>query len=496
MIGQTVGNYRLTRLLGEGGMGAVYLAEHPRIGRQAAVKILHAELARSEELVQRFFNEALAANAIRHPGIVEIFDSGNLTGGGAYIVMELLEGESVAARLRRGPIPLALAVQVAQQVAAALAAAHAKGIVHRDLKPDNLFLVPVPERPGAEMVKVLDFGIAKLGQGPTGSGGVRTRTGAVMGTPLYMSPEQCRGTREIDFRTDIYSLGVILYEMLCGQPPFISEGFGELAHLHISVRPRRPSAHVASIPEVVERIVLKALEKDPLARFQSFTEFQQALDTVPPELLTAPVGGAPGATAKTAVLAHTTLAGSATNLERQLTQGRRRRWGPWLLGGGTLAAAAVALATLRSPGEGGKIPAPPPLVDPSATPAAVAQKSAPPQPRTIAIKIDSSPSGARVVRDKDGATIATTPFEESWPLGQGVEKLRLELEGYRPAELLVPLDRGVALTARLQVLEAAATAARRRSPIHAPPRPAAAPVVQTSPPPAPAAAKKSSYDEM
>src|SRR5262245_40165668 len=161
MIGQTFGNYRVTELIGEGGMGVVYLAEHPGIGRRAAVKILRPGLTDNPEIARRFFNEARAANAIRHPGIVEVFDCGTLPSGVSYIVMELLEGENLAARLRQvGQMPVPEARRIAGQTASALAAAHAAGIVHRDLKPDNLFLVPDERDSSSEMVKVLDFGIA------------------------------------------------------------------------------------------------------------------------------------------------------------------------------------------------------------------------------------------------------------------------------------------------------------------------------------------------
>jgi eukaryotic-like serine/threonine-protein kinase len=219
MIGQNFGNYRVTRLIGEGGMGVVYVAEHASIGRRAAVKVLRPGLTEDVEITKRFFNEARAANAIRHPGIVEVFDSGTLPSGVAYLVMELLEGESLAARLRRlGRLELTEARAIGVQTASALGAAHAAGIVHRDLKPDNLFLVRDYRDVSGENVKVLDFGIAKLGIGTSRSVSVKTRTGSVTGTPAYMSPEQCRGTKEVDHRTDIYALGVILYEMVAGRP--------------------------------------------------------------------------------------------------------------------------------------------------------------------------------------------------------------------------------------------------------------------------------------
>ena len=215
LVGMRINNYEVKSLLGEGGMGAVYIAQHPVIDRKVAVKVLKREFAENQALVHRFFNEARAANAIRHPNIIVVLDVGTLADGLPYLIMPLLEGESLAARIgRSGRLSVGDAVEHASQAASALAAAHRKRNVHRDLKPDNIFLVPDLETPGRERVKILDFGIAKLSQELSGTG-ARTGTGAVMGTPPYMSPEQCRGiTSEIDQRTDIYALGIILYEIL------------------------------------------------------------------------------------------------------------------------------------------------------------------------------------------------------------------------------------------------------------------------------------------
>src|SRR6478672_6067670 len=168
MIGEQFGNYRSISLLGEGGMGAVYLAEHPGIGRRVAVKVLHKNYTRDEHLLARFLNEARAANAIRHPNIIEILDSGVLADRTPYLVMELLEGETLSARIKRvGPLPIGEIFDFSYQAASALSAAHAKGIVHRDLKPDNLFVIPDPHDDTRERIKVLDFGIAKLQQQST-----------------------------------------------------------------------------------------------------------------------------------------------------------------------------------------------------------------------------------------------------------------------------------------------------------------------------------------
>ena len=280
MIGTRINNYEVLSLIGEGGMGNVYLARHPLIGRGAAIKVLHLELATDRNLVERFFNEARAANAIRHPNIIDIIDVGLLPGTERpYLMMELLEGENLAARLARmGSLPVPQALDVARQTASALAAAHGKGIIHRDLKPENLFLVPHGSLPGREVVKVLDFGIAKLRSQMGDASKVQTQTGMLMGTPPYMSPEQCRGlTGEIDLRTDVYALGIILFEMLCGGPPFIAAGFGDLLVMHITQPPPPPRSRNPAVPEALEAIILKALAKSPGERFGNMVEFENAL---------------------------------------------------------------------------------------------------------------------------------------------------------------------------------------------------------------------------
>ncbi len=281
MIGKHINNYEVVSLLGEGGMGTVYLAVHPIMGRKAAIKVLKPELARDESLVGRFFNEARAANAIRHPNIIDIIDVGLTPDDNVpYMLMEFLEGESLAARLDRvRPLPVDQGVEIALQTASALAAAHSKGIVHRDLKPDNLFLVPDEMVGNGERVKVLDFGIAKLRDDMRGSS-MKTRTGAIMGTAAYMSPEQCQGLIEkLDHRTDVYALGIILFEMLCGGPPFISEGFGDIIIMHVMKEPENPQLKNPAIPDNVSAAILRALAKNPADRFQSMLEFQGALRT-------------------------------------------------------------------------------------------------------------------------------------------------------------------------------------------------------------------------
>jgi serine/threonine protein kinase len=277
VIGTTLGNHRITKLLSEGGLGKVYLAQHASLDRKVAVKVMRPELAADPESVARFFVEAKAASGLRHPNIVDVYDFGTLPDGAPYLVMEFLEGNSLAHRLKQGNLRLREAMDIISQVAAAVGAAHARGIVHRDLKPDNLFLVQDVRRPGHDLVKVLDFGIAKLQPGTDTSASARTRTGALVGTPTYMSPEQCRGNREIGPGSDIYSLGVIFYEAVCGRPPFVSDGMGELITMHVHDAPAAPRTLVADLPQPLENLVLRMLAKDPEARFASMNEVIEAL---------------------------------------------------------------------------------------------------------------------------------------------------------------------------------------------------------------------------
>ncbi|MCE9575721.1 MAG: serine/threonine protein kinase [Deltaproteobacteria bacterium] len=277
MIGTQLGNYQILECLGAGGMGAVYLGEHRVLGRRAAIKVLLPELVARQDAVDRFFQEARAIAAIPDPGVVQIFDFGH-EAGSAYLVMELLVGESLEGRLTRlGRLPVPDAVRVARQVATTLAAAHAAGIVHRDIKPDNLFLVRDPEAETGERIKVLDFGIAKL----AGIGGAsRTSTGVVMGTPLYMAPEQCRGAGGVDHRADIYALGCVLFHAVTGRVPFVAEGAGEVIARHLFEPAPRAASIAIGLPADLDALIARCLAKSPDERFADMRELAAALGAI------------------------------------------------------------------------------------------------------------------------------------------------------------------------------------------------------------------------
>ncbi len=267
MIGSTIGPYHIVRKLGEGGMGAVYEAVHETIERRVALKVLHPQYAASRDLTRRLFNEARAVNRVDHPGLVQISDFGQLPDNTAYIVMELLSGETLGARLRRlgTPLPVAEVLGLGRQVADALAAAHAKNIVHRDLKPDNVMLVPDPYLQGGERTKLLDFGIAKLDTSKD-LPRLKTNTHVLLGTPAYMSPEQCRGAGLVDDKSDVYSFGIMLYTMLTGKPPFAAAGLLEIVGKHLYEEPPPISSRASWVPAPVAALVHSLLQKEKWQR--------------------------------------------------------------------------------------------------------------------------------------------------------------------------------------------------------------------------------------
>jgi serine/threonine-protein kinase len=263
--GTTVGEYVIEGVLGQGGMGTVYAAHHPVIGKKAAVKVIRAALSANRRAVERFVLEARAVNQIGDPNIVDVFAFGSLADGRSYLIMERLIGENLAQRTRRDRVSRGEAIDIIDDIARTLTATHEAGIIHRDLKPDNVFLCDA--RRGRPTVKLLDFGLAKLArQDDHGGGGLEpTRTGIVIGTPLYLSPEQASGA-PVDARTDVYSLGVIAYELLLERPLFTAETAVELMGMHIGAPPDPPRSVWLHIPPDLDALLLGMLDKDPARR--------------------------------------------------------------------------------------------------------------------------------------------------------------------------------------------------------------------------------------
>ena len=386
-------------------MGSVYRARHLLLARVAAVKILHPHLSGDASMVQRFLNEARAVNDIRHPRIVEVLDAGRLASGTPYIVMEHLAGESLAARLRRaGRLPLAVAVGIARQIAGALGAAHARGIVHRDLKPENVFLCDGGGGDGDPSVKVLDFGIAKLRADLAGGGAETRPTGGLLGTPQYMAPEQWRTGVVADPRIDVYALGLIVFEMLSGTPPFHGRQLGRpAAPPHLGPPPRLRERGV-EVPAALEAVVRRALAKEPGDRLPSMAAFEEELSAF----------GVPPSGAAHAAVPARSPSGSlrAFSLHRKVVA--------TLIGGVvvTMALVGATLGLRRSAADGAAVqtatPAPlPPPAAPAPTPPSPA--AAPPSARPVATAPTSRPPAPSSQKPATARTRRSAPAAADQP---------------------------------------------------------------------------------
>jgi serine/threonine-protein kinase len=461
MIGRTIGNYVVRDKIGEGGMGVVFRAEHPHINRRVAIKVLHPGADRNPEVVHRFFNEARAATEIRNEHIVEVLDFGTLPEGSPYLVMEWLDGESLGSLLRASKkLPVARAAHVMSGIARALRAAHGKGVVHRDLKPDNVFLV---RRDGeSDLVKVLDFGIAKLLA--TGlPARYQTQTGAIIGTPAYMSPEQCRGAKEIDHRTDVYALGVMGYQMLTGRLPFEAEALGELLLKHMTEQPAPPADVDPTIPPAVSAIIARALEKEPDKR-PTLDEIAFVMDSVVAADAAPRAGDSVHPSSFSLGLqslapsagVHTTLGASASEigLERRLPAPRRRGW---MLGGTAVlvAGAALTVVVLRT---GTHAPGPVAVSprEPAPASGALAPHAQEPAPAMeVGITIRTDPDTARL--ELDGEPVSN-PFARTLPKDGRGHRITASLPGFGPVAETITFDRDRELILKL-VTDAPAPAA-------------------------------------
>jgi eukaryotic-like serine/threonine-protein kinase len=410
-VGETVGNYRVAAKLGEGGMGQVFLAEHPVIGSKVAIKAVHSHFARNPDVVSRFVTEARAVNQVGHEHIVSITDFGTTPAGDFYFVMEYLQGQMLSDEIGR-PFAPGRALNIATQIADALQASHEQGVIHRDLKPGNVLLV---EREGTpDFVKVFDFGLAKLigkdGTVPTHS----TGAGIVMGTPFYMSPEQCAGNVEVDQRCDIYALGVILFEMLTGCVPFTGDGYGEVMLKHVNQAPPSACALVPTLPPTIDEILHRAMAKMPAERFQTMAELRLALMDVA-AMFSAP----PLPTSRPRRLSGPSeiLPGTGELIQTESPRPKHKHRGMFLAGAAALAVAAVANVGFRRAG-------------PATAAAGPAASHAAANPATVRVNFTSDPDGATVSR-KDGTVLGLTPLSTQMPYNDGPVEVVIQKAGFQ-----------------------------------------------------------------
>jgi eukaryotic-like serine/threonine-protein kinase len=370
LVGTTLAErYEIIRRIGEGGMGAVYEGRHSIIGKRVAIKVLLEKFLENEELIARLLQEARLASSIGHQNIVDVTDFGTTRDGRAFVVMEFLEGEPLSELIMRdAPLPVERSLAIVKQIASALGAAHAKGIVHRDVKPENVYLV---RRGDADFVKVVDFGVSKAGHTRDENGPEwqrLTRTGAVLGTPLFMSPEQASGNEDIDQRADVWAVALILYECLTGELPFRGNNYLGVVSQILNKEAQAPSLlrPELGIPVAVDRLVMHGLEKDRNRRYQAMDALERDIDRL--------LAGETGIVLDEAVQ-------QATGPVFQ----PRSRW-PWHLAVSSVFVVGIATAALLA--RGGNKPAAPGSLQASPVRRAVATKAAVPMPVPIA-KVDS-----------------------------------------------------------------------------------------------------------
>jgi tRNA A-37 threonylcarbamoyl transferase component Bud32 len=481
LIGKLLGqNYRVVEPIGAGAMGMVFVVEHVHLPKRFAAKVLTPDLARHPEAVARFEVEAHAVSQLEHENIVSVLDYGKTDDGCVFIIMELLRGKTLQARIDQGSVSLEEIVSTMIQVCRALAAAHAAGIVHRDMKPDNVFLA---QRPGMRpLVKVLDFGVSKARDGSIRDGRI-TRQGQILGSPEYMSPEASRG-EEVDARADVYALGIMLYQLLCGDVPFRHENYLKVLQMHATQAPVPPRVLAPDLSEALERLILRALEKDPALRQSTVEELELELTAAMPEvtqrvlLATNVPPYAPWARSSAhpaGVVDHThpglvegrgasqASPGGSRDGTTLNTRRRPRRavvvalWGGavgvaaagiglWLdqrdLGGDPVPARA-STATVGARAERARHPAAPPSASGDG------DRTLPPtQAGEIHLHVDSSPRGAIVTFE--GVRLGRTPIDTQVPSADRHGELVLELRGYRTARRSIARDRDGEVRVSLQ----------------------------------------------
>ncbi|MDJ0764674.1 MAG: protein kinase [Myxococcota bacterium] len=468
------GKYELGRLIGEGGMGTVYEATHRLIRRRLAVKFLHSQFVTSQEVVTRFQREAQAAAAIGHENIIEVTDMGSAPDGAPYIVMEYLEGNDLKQLIaKEGVLPPARAAHIAGQALFALQAAHQVGIIHRDIKPENIYLIDKPNR--TDYVKLLDFGISKFrsleAEGMKGL----TQTGTVLGTPYYMSPEQARGDQNLSARSDIYAMGVILYQMLTGRLPFDAPNYNALLIKILTEDPDPPEAVNPDIPADLAATIKVSMARDPSARFDDCLAFRNQLAShIPGEsAIQLDTGLSPASrTAVRAALA----TGTETPLEMTRTGllAPKRKWG--LIAGGFLGLAVVAsvIFMLVRPSDA---PSPNAAAAPSSTGSALEvanddEKATGNQPHSadvaadadkeeIRVKIAANPKTATI--KIDGQPLAGNPFEGIFVKDGQRHKVEIAAAGYKTEIADISFKTDQTLSYSLMKIEASTTTGETRS---------------------------------
>jgi len=431
-IGTTIdGRYKVESILGEGGMGVVYAGRHKVINKRVAIKVLRGEMSRDREMTERFLQEARAASSIGHPHIVDVSDFGELPDGSAYFVMEFLEGRSLSGLMTDvKPVPIKRLIHVAKQIADALHAAHGLGIVHRDLKPDNVFLIDRGLE--KDFVKILDFGIAKVA---TGSTQKLTRAGTVFGTPHYMSPEQAAGA-PVDLRTDLYALGVIMYEMAAGRVPFDADNYMGILTQHMYKAPVPIRVLVpppsSDIPPGLEAIILKALSKKAEQRYQDMSELIEDMNRIDSGEMPLAVSEMMARSGAFNVPADYFNQPAMSGVASATPPEQRKRWGLIAGSAGVLAAVGIVAAILSKGNETSAQPLPTATATTSAATAPPAVTPAPsatqaPGPKTKQVVLVGDPVDAEVFRDNK--SLGKAPVDIDIPEG-GTVTIELRLAGY------------------------------------------------------------------
>jgi serine/threonine-protein kinase len=437
------GRYQVEKKLGEGGMGVVYLATHVIIGKRYALKVLRGDMASEKEVAERFTQEARAAAAIGNEHIIEITDFGRAPDGAPYFVMELLDGHELNELLKQNPqLEVNRCLRILAQCCDALAAAHSAGIIHRDLKPENIFLVTRSGNP--DFVKILDFGIAKVAR----ESGRLTRTGMIFGTPQYMSPEQAAGT-SIDARTDIYSLGIIMYEMLCGKVPFEADTFMGVLTKHLYEEPIPPARLVPAVkvPSAVEAVLLKAIAKKPDRRYSSMADMaldvRAVLDGKTPTIVYDQMRDLGESTLPPPSPAEIVGNRKARVHESDDLVPPRPKW-PLFAGiGAAVVVVGLLVALLLSSGGSDKanaqtapvIPAAPPVVKAPSEQPKEAAPVAPAQEKAERLTLTSEPVGAGLYRDD--ALVGHTPVQIHRPVGADSVKYTLKNKGFESVDVII-----------------------------------------------------------